>query len=62
LIQRKAFKAFDQLKYADEPFTIDELIDKLKGREEKPILLIDYLEEQKNKLTKRLRVDISVAT
>lgn len=62
LIQRKAFETFDQLKYADEPFTIDELVDKLKGKEEKPVLLMDYLEDQKLKLKKRLHVDISAAT
>lgn len=62
LIQRKAYETFDALKYQNEPFTIDELMDKMKGKEERPVLLMDYLEEQREKLKKRLHVDISAAT
>jgi site-specific recombinase XerD len=62
LIKRKAYDAFDRLKFAGDPFTIDELMDKIKGKEERPVLLMDYLQEQKQKLKKRLQVDISTAT
>ena len=34
---------FDELKFSGNPFSIDELVDKLKGREEKSTLLIEYL-------------------
>lgn len=62
LIERKAHEAFDKLKYSGEPFTIDELMNVVKGKEEKPVLLIDFLEDQKKALKKRLNVDISAAT
>lgn len=61
LIERKAFEAFEGFKYVGDPFTIDELMDRVKGKEEKPVLLMDYLEDQKNKLKKRLHVDITAA-
>jgi len=32
-------------KFSGQPFTLDELVDKLKGKEEKPSLLIDYLQD-----------------
>jgi site-specific recombinase XerD len=62
VIHRKALDAFDKLKFAGEPFTIDELMNLIKGKEEKPVLLIDYLEEQTARQKKRMHVDISAAT
>lgn len=62
LIQRKTFETFEHLKYNAVIFTIDELVDKIKGKDEKPTLLNDYLEEEKTRLKKRLGVDITPAT
>jgi site-specific recombinase XerD len=63
LIQRKAFEQFDGLRQKGELFSIDELVDHIKARGgERPQLLMDYLETEKNKLKNRLRVDITPAT
>ncbi len=62
LINRKAFECFESLKYSGSEFTMDELVNKIKGKEEKPLLLIDYLEFEKEKLLKRKKTDISTAT
>jgi len=37
LIWRKATHTFDELKFSGEAFTIDEQVDKIKGKEERPI-------------------------
>jgi site-specific recombinase XerD len=58
LIHRKANHAFDGLKFAGNDFTIDELIDRIKGKENKPTLLIDFLEEGNVKMKKRVGTDI----
>jgi hypothetical protein len=57
LILRKAGDAFDELKYSGDGFTIDELVDKVKGKEASPTLLIDYLEEADRKMLKRVGVE-----
>ncbi|HTE25388.1 site-specific integrase [Flavitalea sp.] len=62
LIKRKANDLFDQFKFSGGEFTLDELVDKLRGREERPVLLIDYLEEEKIRIEKRLGIDITMAT
>ena len=62
LIQRKAFEVFEQMKYSGVSFTIDELVSKLKGQDEKPELLMNYLEEEKKRIKKRVGVDITPAT
>ncbi|WP_121356883.1 site-specific integrase [Flavisolibacter nicotianae] len=61
-IQRSAHEAFNQLKYSGFAFTIDELVSKIKGEDEKPELLMDYLEQEKENLRKRRGVDITPAT
>lgn len=62
LIQRKAYEVFEQLKYSGLAFTIDELVSKIKGEDEKPDLLIDYLEAEKARIKKRVGIDITPAT
>ena len=62
LIKRKAHDTFEQFKYAGIDFTLDELVDKLRGKEERPVLLMEYLEEEKKRIEKRLGVDITQAT
>ena len=62
IILRKANDAFDNLRFSDEPFSIDELVDKIKGKENKPTLLIDFLEEGNQRMLKRVNVEITQAT
>lgn len=59
---RKATHAFDELKFSGESFTIDELVDKIKGKEETPTLLIDFLEEGNQKMLKRVGSEILKVT
>ncbi|RZK09643.1 MAG: site-specific integrase [Flavobacterium sp.] len=62
LIERKAIDVFERMKYSGNQFTIDELVSKIKGDDEKPQLLMDYLEEEKVRIKKRVGVDITPAT
>jgi site-specific recombinase XerD len=62
LINRKAHQVFDHLRFSDDPFTIDELVDKLKGREQKPTLLIDFLREGIEEVKQRVGIDITNST
>ena len=39
-------RVFDQLKFSGTPFAIDELVDKLKGREERPVLIVECLDKR----------------
>ena len=55
---RKANHAFDELRFSRSQFTIDELVDKIKGRENRPTLLIDFLEEGNLKMKKRVGAEI----
>lgn len=52
----KAQQTFDLLKLTGDQFTIDELVDKIKGNEEKPVLLIDYL-KSRNKQLKDIHIN-----
>jgi site-specific recombinase XerD len=61
-ISRRALSSFDHLRFANEQFTLDELVDKIKGKDEKPTLLIDYLKEGRDKMKIRAGVDITKAT
>ena len=62
LIERKGYEVFEAFRNRDREFTLDELMDKLQGKGDRPTLLIDYLEEGKEGLKKRLGVDITPAT
>ena len=62
LILRKANHAFDELRFSGNGFTIDELIDKIKGKESKPTLLIDFLEEGNKKVKKKVGIDMTLKT
>jgi site-specific recombinase XerD len=62
IIRRKANDVFDSLRFSGEDFSIDELLNKLKGKDEDPELLIDYLEEGNEKILKRVGVEIGKAT
>lgn len=62
LILRKAINAFDELKFSGNEFTIGELVDKIRGREARPTLLVDFLEEGNQKMKKRVGTEILKVT
>jgi site-specific recombinase XerD len=61
LINHKALQVFDELKFAGH-FTIDELVNKLKGKDEKPAQVIEYLKDRNKELKLRIGVDITAST
>lgn len=62
LILRKAINAFDELKFSGIEFTIGELVDKIRGHEARPTLLVDFLEEGNQKMKKRVGTEILKVT
>lgn len=50
--------AFDELRFSGNPFTIDELVNKIRSREARPTLLIEFLEEGIQKMKKRVGTEI----
>lgn len=62
LMLRGAADAFDALKYAGNPFTIEDIVSKIKGKEDKPTLLINFLEDGNRLIKKRVGVEITKAT
>jgi site-specific recombinase XerD len=61
-IKYKAIQVFDELKYSGLPFTMDDLVNKIKGNEEKPTLLAEFLEIRKSELKMRVLIDITPTT
>jgi hypothetical protein len=61
-IVRKANHSFDELKFIGNGITINELVDKVKVKETKPTLLIDFLQEGNQKMKKRVGTDILKVT
>jgi hypothetical protein len=53
LTNYKAMQVFDELKISGVPFTIDELTGKLKGKEERPLLFIEYLTSGNEELRRK---------
>lgn len=62
MILQSANNSFDEMRFSRQGFTIDELVDKIKGIEERPTLLIDYLKEGNKKVLKREGTEIVRAT
>lgn len=62
MINHQALNRFDELKFTGNPFAIDELVNKLKGKEEKPTLLIDYLKSRNKEIKQRAGMDITHTT
>jgi hypothetical protein len=62
LILRKAHQCFDELKFSGNTFSMDELINKIKDKEQTPILLLEYIERCNEKIKRRVNVDITKAT
>ena len=58
----KVKSRFQELQYSGIDFTIDELVDKIKGREAPPQSLAEYMDLKQQELQERLRVDLAVTT
>ena len=58
MILQSAKNSFDEMRFSRQGFTIGELIDKIKGIEERPTLLIDYIKEGNKKMLKRVGTEI----
>jgi site-specific recombinase XerD len=53
---------FDELRFSRLPFSLHELVEKLKGREEKPSVLAEYLDQRTKEIEKRIAVDMARTT
>ena len=62
LIRYKAIQVFDEMKFCGIPFTLDELVSRIKGDEERPILLAEFLELRKTEIKERVFIDITPTT
>jgi site-specific recombinase XerD len=62
LIRYKTIQLFDEMKFSGIPFTMEDLVQKIKGNEEKPILLTAFLESRKEELQQRVLIDITPTT
>lgn len=62
MILQSASNSFDEMKFSRQPFTIRELFAKIKGIEDRPTLLIDYLKERNKAMLKRVGTEISQPT
>ena len=58
MILQSAKNSFDEMKFSREVFTIGELLDKIKGKEDRPTLLIDFLKEGNKKMLNRVGNEI----
>ncbi|HET6993929.1 MAG TPA: Arm DNA-binding domain-containing protein [Chitinophagaceae bacterium] len=61
-ITQRAVHVLDQLKFSRTPFTIDELVSGLKGDEERPVLLVEYLQNRSKELGNQTEVNFGHAT
>lgn len=62
LIRCKSIQLFDEMKFSGIPFTMEDFVQKIKGNEEKPILLTAFLETRKEELKQRVLIDITPTT
>lgn len=58
MILQSAKNSFDELKFSKELFSISDLMGKIKGKEDSPTLLIDYLKEGSKAVLKRVGSEI----
>lgn len=58
MILQSANNSFDEMRFSRQTFTLGELMDKIKGKEERPTLLLDYLKESNKAILKRVGTEI----
>lgn len=61
-IHHRCKEAFQRLQYSGAPFTLDQLIDSIKGDSERPDTILGYLQEKVTELKERVGIDITRAT
>ena len=61
-IQNNALQAFNLLKLRDEEFTLDQLIDEIKGKKPPPQTILEYIALKEVDLNNQKGVDIAVTT
>ena len=62
MIRYRAIEVFEELKFTGVPFTMDELARKIKGDEEKPLTLVEYLNGRREEIKQRVYIDITPTT
>ncbi|HLX91709.1 MAG TPA: site-specific integrase [Puia sp.] len=62
LIIHKARRCFEELQFSGSTFSIDELADKIRGKEQVPVSLVEYIEQCNEKINRRVDVDITKGT
>jgi site-specific recombinase XerD len=62
LINHRAHNAFEALQFSGQPFSIDELVSKLKGKEKRPALLIEFLQKRNQEIKLKTGIDIAETT
>jgi site-specific recombinase XerD len=62
MIRYRAIEVFEELKFTGVPFTMDELARKIKGDEEKPTTLAEYLDGRREEIKQRVYIDITPTT
>lgn len=61
-ILHKVTERFQELKYSGNDFTIDELVDRIRGKEAPPQTLVEYMDLKIDELQDRARVDLAITT
>jgi len=62
LIIHKAHEVFENLKFTGAPFSMDDLVNRIKGKEDLPTSLLEFIEQSNEGLKKRINVDLTRAT
>ena len=61
-ISHRCKESFEEMKYAGRPFTVDELVMRITGRDETPQTILAYLTSKVEELVHRVGIDITAAT
>jgi site-specific recombinase XerD len=61
-IQINAIQAFNLLKLRDEEFTLDQLVDEIKGKKPPPQTILEYIALKEEELKNKKGVDIAITT
>ncbi len=61
-IQNNAIQAFNLLKLKNEEFTLEELVDEIKGKKKPPQTILEYIAIKEKELADKKGVDIAITT
>jgi integrase len=62
IIHHKARQCFDELRFSGEEFTIEDLVDKIRGNEPPPQTLLEYVNIKIADLEERVSIDLAKTT